>query len=423
MKKSVSASLNGLSESATLAINRRSAELVRQGREILRYGLGQSPFPVPDVVVDELKARAFEKDYLPVDGLYELRKGVAQYFHQQWQIESSAESIMIAPGSKELIFILQLVYSADILIPTPAWVSYAPQAQIVGRHVSFLETKEENRFLLQASELEQCCRAEPGMPRLLILNYPSNPTGQTYSSEELRALAEVAEKYEIIVLADEIYGETNFLGNHDTLARYYPGGTIVSSGLSKWCGAGGWRLGAFNFPEGLLWLRKAMCVVASETYTSTSAPIQWAAIKAFERGDEMTDYLASSRRILRLLSQYICDQFASSEIRFFEPQGAFYIFPSFENYRERLSKKGIHGSKDLMERLLMETGIAALPGVVFGRAAEELTARFSFVPFDGKLAQEQLAGCSSDEEALSKLLKSCPNITKFPELLLDWLEH
>jgi aspartate aminotransferase len=422
MKKSLTPSLRGLSESATLAVNRRSAELEKQGREIFRFGLGQSPFPVPALVVNELKERASEKDYLAVDGLYELREAVASYYERRWQIESTPERIMIAPGSKELIFILQLVYSGDILIPTPAWVSYAPQAQIVGRHVSFIETKAENRFLLHAAELDAFCRHEPDMPRLLILNYPSNPTGQTYSSRELQELAEVARRYGVIVLSDEIYGETHFHNDHDTLARYYREGTIVSSGLSKWCGAGGWRLGVFNFPEELLWLQQAMCVVASETYTSTSAPIQWAAVKAFEGGPEIDAYLTSSRRVLGILSRYICTELSSSPVKFHEPAGAFYLFPSFEEYRERLAKKGIYGSKAFMDRLLDETGIAALPGVEFGRAPEELTARFSFVPFDGRVAQEQVREGDSDEEMLKRLLDCCPKIQKFPRLLLDWLE-
>lgn len=422
MKYPLSPSLGGLSESATLAINRRSTELEKQGREILRFGLGQSPFPVPELVVNELKERASEKDYLAVDGLYELREAVANYYQRRWGIDSAPERIMIAPGSKELIFILQLVYSGDILIPTPAWVSYAPQAQIVGRHVSFIETKAENRFLLHAAELDACCRKEPDLPRLLILNYPSNPTGQTYSSSELQELAEVARRYGVIVLSDEIYGETHFRNKHDTLARYYREGTIVSSGLSKWCGAGGWRLGVFNFPEELLWLRRAMCVVASETYTSTSAPIQWAAVKAFEGGAEIDSYLASSRKVLDLLSRYICTELSSSRVKFHEPAGAFYLFPSFEEYREHLAKKGIRGSKMLMDRLLDETGIAALPGVEFGRTPEELTARFSFVPFDGRVAQEQVRDGVSDEELLKRLLDCCPKIQKFPRLLLDWLE-
>src|SRR5690606_12101120 len=108
----------------------------------------------------------------------------------------------------------------------------------------------------------------------------SNPHGYTYCNEELKAIAAVAREYRMLVLADEIYGEVHFLGKHTSIAQYYPEGTIVSSGLSKWCGAGGWRLGTFAFPAQLQWLKNAMATAASETYTSTSAPIQYAAVKA-----------------------------------------------------------------------------------------------------------------------------------------------
>jgi len=142
------------------------------------------------------------------------------------------------------MFIIQLVYYGDLIIPTPSWVSYAPQAHIIGRHVYWLPTKKENKWLLTPAELERHCRQDPSRPRLLILNYPNNLTGLTYSRDELKELAHVAEKYKVLILSDEIYGELNFNGTHTSIAKYYPEGTIISSGLSKWCGAGGWRLAA-----------------------------------------------------------------------------------------------------------------------------------------------------------------------------------
>ena len=117
--------------------------------------------------------------------------------------------------------------------------------------------------------------------QVLILTYPDNPTGLTYSSEELKALSEVARKHQIIIISDEIYGRTDFNDSHCSMARYYPEGTIISTGISKWAGAGGWRLGFFVFSKELSWLREAMTNIASETYTSVSAPIQYAACSAF----------------------------------------------------------------------------------------------------------------------------------------------
>lgn len=117
-----------LTQSATLAINELSAKLRREGRQVFRLGFGQSPFPVPQPVVEALRANAHRKDYLPVKGLHELRDAVADHYHRLQDIGCSGEDVLIGPGSKELMFILQLAYCGDLVIPTPSWVSYAPQA-------------------------------------------------------------------------------------------------------------------------------------------------------------------------------------------------------------------------------------------------------------------------------------------------------
>jgi len=132
----------------------------------------------------------------------------------------------------------------------------------------------------------------------LVLNYPGNPDGLTYTADELKEIARVAREYEIILLSDEIYGQLHHKGGHVSVARYYPEGTIISSGLSKWCGAGGWRLGTFTFPQSLDWLMESMAAVASETYTSVSAPIQYAGVQAFRGSMAIERYLWNARRIL-----------------------------------------------------------------------------------------------------------------------------
>ncbi len=125
----------GIEPSATLAINETSRALADEGRDIIKFGLGQSPFPVPESVVASLRDHASEKDYLPVKGLPELRKAVAEYHRREHRLEFEKEDILVGPGSKELLFLLQLVSDNELLIPRPSWVSYAPQAQIVGRPV------------------------------------------------------------------------------------------------------------------------------------------------------------------------------------------------------------------------------------------------------------------------------------------------
>lgn len=140
--------------------------------------------------------------------------------------------------------------------------------------------------------------------------------------DELKALAKVARKYKVILVSDEIYGELHHRGQHVSIARFYPEGTIISGGLSKWCGAEGWRLGTFVFPQCMRWLLEAMVTVASETFTSTSAPIQYAAVRAFSGGMEMEQYLAQSRRILRALGRHVWRRLQATDAVCRSPWGA-----------------------------------------------------------------------------------------------------
>jgi aspartate aminotransferase len=284
------------------------------------------------------------------------------------------------------MFLLQLVYYGDIVIPTPAWVSYAPQAQIIGRRVHYIHTRSANKWRLQAEELEAFCRSDPHKPRILILNYPSNPTGVSYTMAELKAIARVAGEHSVVLLSDEIYGELHHRGQHVSVARFYPEGTIISGGLSKWCGAGGWRLGTFIFPESLRWLRDSMAAAASETYTSTSTPIQYAAVRAFTGGINIERYLRMSRRILGALGRALAARLTSAGVNVRTPDGAFYLFPDFRPHADALRARGITDSETLCHRLLDETGVALLPGSEFGRAPDELNARLSYVDFDGARA-------------------------------------
>ncbi len=423
---SVNLNLNvrGLPQSATLRINEISSELRAEGKHVYRLGLGQSPFPVPRPVVEELKVNAHQKDYLPVHGLPQLRYAVADHHRRLQGLDCTRDDILIGPGSKELMFLLQLVYYGDLVIPTPSWVSYAPQAHIIGRHVRWLNTSPENHWLLMPDEFEKLCLKDPERPRLVILNYPSNPTGQTYKLDELKALAKIARKYRVILLSDEIYGEIHHRGRHISIARFYPEGTIVSSGLSKWCGAGGWRLGTFTFPKSLDWLRDAMAAVASETYTSTSAPIQYAAIRAFQGGAEIEHYLWLSRRILFALGNYIHQVLVSGGVKISVPQGAFYLFPDFDPFREKLGQRKIYTSEELCAVLLKDTGVAILPGCHFGRPDSELTARLAYVDFDGARAMEAAEHCESDKPLDEEFLELyAPNTLAAADLIVSWLHR
>ena len=415
--------IRGLGVSATLGINELSQQLMQQGRPVYRLGLGQSPFPVPAVVEEALRQNAWQKDYLPVMGLRELRHAVSEYLNRSQGVSFTPDHIMIGPGSKELMFILQLVYYGDLVIPTPSWVSYAPQARIVGRQVHWLPTNGKKRWKLTAESLDQFCAGDSGRPRLVILNYPANPHGYSYEEKELQALAEVARRHRLIVLSDEIYGELHFAGKHQSIARYYPEGTIVSSGLSKWCGAGGWRLGIFAFPTGLEWLRDTMATVASETYTSVSAPIQHAAVRAFQGGTDIEEYLHQSRRILEALMRQQVTILRDAGIKLDMPEGAFYLFPDLGGFRQKLKRHGIQTSTQLCERLLEDTGVATLPGVAFGRPADEFTLRMAYVDFDGARALSEASKLPSDQPLDDDFLRShCFNCVTATEKVVEWLK-
>ncbi len=414
--------VRGAAPSATLQINELSDALVRSGRKVFRLGLGQSPFPVPEPVVQALRDNAARKEYLPVRGLEALREAVAAYHRRRTGTARLAENVLIGPGSKELMFLLQMVYYGDLVIPTPSWVSYAPQARIIGRHVRWIETASENDWKLQPADLEQLCARDPGRPRIVILNYPNNPTGHTYTANELQLLGEVARRYRVIVLSDEIYGEIHHQGGHVSIARYYPEGTIISTGLSKWCGAGGWRLGTFTCPRHLGWLLDAMAVVASETYTSTSAPIQFAAVTAFEGGPFIKPYLRDSRRVLAALGRHCATVLRGAGLHLADPVGAFYLFPDFRPFRRVLRARDVCTSSALSERLLHETGVATIPGESFGRPPEELTLRMAYVDFDGGAALEAVAALAPDAAPDEAFLRAwCPRVIEAMDRVADWL--
>ena len=370
-------------KSATLAINEKSRALQREGRKIFRLGLGQSPFPVPELMVSRLQAYARAKDYMAVQGYLPLREAVAGFMRRTEGLDCRASDILIGPGSKELLFGLQMALDCELLLPAPSWVSYEPQARLLGKIVHWLPTRAEDGWKLTAEALDaHCLRRAGGRCQLLVLNSPNNPSGACYTEDELQRLAEVARRHRVIVLSDEIYSELHFEGEHRSIARYYPERSIVSNGISKWAGAGGWRLGFFAFPRELNHILQSMVVIASETFTSVSAPIQMASICAFEDSAAIIDYIHACRRIMRGIGTDFSRQLRQAGVDIVTPQGGFYCLPDFAPFADRLRTAGIDNAVQLAERLLEDTGVAALPGGDFGLTGS-LALRMALVDFDG----------------------------------------
>ncbi len=423
--KHVNPTIKELGISATIKINERSKKLIEEGKTVYKLGLGQSPFPVPDAVIEALQANADKRKYLPVTGLPALQEAVADFHQLKDKINAQPDCVLIGPGSKELMFLLQLVFEGDIVLPTPCWVSYGPQSRILGRKLEFIHTHYEDQWRVTPDLLKKIYEKAPpdqNRPKLLIFNYPSNPIGSTYQEEELKELAHIARKKGLLILSDEIYGLLHHKGNHVSIARYYPEGTIVSSGLSKWCGAGGWRLGTFTFPPQLKWLMNAMSVAASETYTSVSSPIQHAAVRAFRGGTSIELYLQHARRILSTLGNECAQKLSDAGLNVHPPIGGFYLFLDFSPVKEKLYQKGIKDSTTLCNRLLEDTGVAILPGADFERPPKELSARLAYVDFDGS---EALA--ASYQVPLHKELpenfteKHCDKVLKAVHHIVRWI--
>lgn len=424
-KRNVSLNLNirGIGQSATLAIQRQVRTMRAAGHHVFNLGLGQSPFPVPAPLVDGLREHASRNEYAPVEGLPELRRAVADWHRRREGIETHEDLVLVGPGSKELLFLLQMTFYGEIIVPTPCWVSYTPQANIIGRRVRLVHTSFDDGWKLSPELLERSFESDHDRyrPRLFVLNYPGNPTGVTYSDAELAEIARVCRDYEVLILSDEIYSGLHFGGTHTSVARHYPEGTIIANGISKWASAGGWRLGVFTFPHELSWLHEAMASVASETYTSVSTPIQHAAIRAFQQSRRMELSLFHMRRILSTLALYAHGRLSDAGMAVARPEGAFYLFPDMSGKRDVLAARGVTDSATLCRTLLDEVGVAALPGSAFERPPNELTCRLSLVDFDGARALTRSESVPMDEALPQRFIEeTCPSIHEAIEALASW---
>ena len=317
--------IKNLKPSSTLRMNEISNKLEQKGKKIYRFGFGQSPFQVPDDVVNELKNNAHQNKYLSMQGLNELRTAISKYSSNKNSQNYKPENIIVGPGTKELMFLLQLLFDGDILLPAPSWVSYAPQALLSRNRTHWIVTKSENNWFPTGEEIEKIIFKDKKKNYLLFLNSPNNPSGQICNN--LKEISGIARKYNILILSDEIYSELSFNQNFKSISQFYPEKTIISTGLSKWCGAGGWRLGYFIIPEALKELRDSLKILASETFSSVSAPIQYAAIAAYSNNHD--EYINNSRSILKTVGEYVYENLKSNKININKPQGGFYLMPEF----------------------------------------------------------------------------------------------
>jgi len=407
MNKIIKDQIDRLKPSATLAINEESNKLKKGGKKVYKFGFGQSPFPVPEAIVSALKNNANKNTYLPMQGLEELRSAIANYLNKNNNNNFKFDDIIIGPGTKELMFLTQIAFQGEILLPAPSWVSYQPQALIAKNKVHWIQTTDSSNWFPTAGQLENKIKNIKNKNLLLFINSPNNPSGTV--CKNLQEIAEIAKKYRLIILSDEIYSQLTFDDQYKSISNFYPEGTIVSTGLSKWCGAGGWRLGFFAIPDQLKVLKNSLKILSSESFTSVSAPIQYAAIEAY-KGDHSA-YLNNVRKILSFAGNYVYENLKSNTINVTKPEGGFYLFPEFTNTK-------FSSSSEMCKDILNKTGVVLLPGSDFGLDSNKMIARLSYTDFDGSNFLKNTSGSKNLDKV--DLEKYAPNIVEGVIKLKKW---
>jgi len=407
MNKFIKKQISLLKPSATLAINEESNRLKKIGKKIYKFGFGQSPFPIPEKIILALKNNADKNKYLPIQGLEELRLAISNYLNQNNGNNFNSENIIIGPGTKELMLLTQIAFDGEILLPGPSWVSYEPQASIAKNKVHWIQTSSETNWFPTAEQLENKIKNIKNKNLLLFLNSPNNPAGTV--CKNLKEIAKIAKKYKLLILSDEIYSNLTFNDEYKSISNFYPEGTIVSTGLSKWCGAGGWRIGFFAIPNELVELKNSLKILCSESFTSVSAPIQYAAIEAYT-GD-YSSYLAKVKKILFSTGMYVYENLKSNVISLAKPEGGFYLFPEFINAK-------FTTSSEMCKNILDKTGVALLPGSDFGLERKKMIARLSYTDFDGENFLKNTSGSKSLNT--DDLEKYAPNIVNGISKLKEW---
>ncbi|MFP4407014.1 MAG: pyridoxal phosphate-dependent aminotransferase [Spirochaetaceae bacterium] len=424
MDERIRPALRDLEFSPTLRLNEQVARMRAEGQVIYHMGFGESPFPVHPVIQESISGFSGENAYMPAAGLTELREKAKWYIIRKHRIPEEAEYLtMIGPGSKELIFDIQLAVGGDLLFPVPSWVSYIPQTYITQDEVVKIYLPPGESYKLSAGRLSRRidrAREEGYNPTKLILNYPNNPTGLSYTPEELKQIAAVCRRERLLVISDEIYAQVSFRDHHTSIAAFYPEGTIVTTGLSKHLSLGGFRLGVALVPVELEEIFRVLRSIASETFSAVSTPIQYSVLAAFERNPEIEAYIEDCTEIHAIVTRYVWKTVLDLGLEYSEPDGGFYLYPDFEPYRGNLRDHyGIETSDDLAEVLLRENRVASLPGTAFGDEPEALRLRLSTVDFDGMTALRHFHehGAENEEEfvklACPRVAEGCRQFVRF----------
>ena len=366
MTTHISNRVQSLSPSQTLAMSQKSNELKAQGVDVINLSVGEPDFATPDHIKQAAK-QAIDDNftfYTPVPGYLSLRKAIAAKLKNENGLEYAPEQIVVSGGAKQSLcnVILSVINPGDeVVIPTPAWVSYVEMVKLAeGTNVLVPATIEQD-FKVTPAQLEAAITPKT---RMVLICSPSNPTGSVYTKDELKALVEVLAKYpDVLVLADEIYEHINFTGEFTSLASFpeIADRTIIVNGVSKAYAMTGWRIGFIAAP---LWVANATNKLQSQYTSGASSIAQKAAEAAYVGSQECVEQMRVAFQRRRDLGVSLAREIPG--FKFNEPHGAFYLFPEVSSYiGKKFGDRVIANSGDLAMYLLEEGHVATFDGEAF----------------------------------------------------------
>ena len=330
---------------------------------VLRLTLGEPDFPTPDHIKEAAKAAidANQSHYTGMSGLLELRQAAADFVREKYRLNYRPEDeVLVTIGATEALSatLTAILEEGDkVLLPAPAYPGYEPIVNLVGAEIVEIDTTE-NDFVLTPEMLEQAILEQGDKLKAVILNYPANPTGVTYSRAQMEALAAVLSKYEVFVVCDEVYSELTYTEQgHISLAEYLPEQTIVINGLSKSHAMTGWRLGFIFAPAAF-----TAQLIKSHQYLVTAANTmaQYAAIEALTAGKDDAQPMKAEYVQRR---DYIIEQMTELGYQIIKPDGAFYIFAKIPaGYNQ--------DSFAFLQDFAEKKAVAFIPGSAFGQYGE-----------------------------------------------------
>ncbi len=362
--------INRIKPSPTMEVTSRARELKAQGKDVIGLGAGEPDFDTPQHI-KEAAIDAINKGqtkYTAVDGTPELKKAISIKFKKDNNLDYSLDQISVGTGGKQILYnaLLATINTGDeVLIPAPYWVSYPDMVLLADGVPKIINTKVENSFKLTPDSIEKNINTKT---KWLIFNSPSNPTGITYSKNEIYQISEVLEKYpNVWIMSDDIYEKIVYdKFEFSTIAQVNPkliNRTLTVNGVSKAYAMTGWRIGYAGGPSSLI---KAMAKIQSQSTSNPSSISQAAALSALTSND---DFLSERNNAFLKRRNLIIEIINSSYgLECKHPEGAFYIFPSCEKLFGSTAPDGskISNSNDFSKYLLESKGVAVVSGTAFG---------------------------------------------------------